>query len=546
MGKMMDNSFSELVERSQRWVDDAVAAGWLSDQHKEKIASLELGDPASLFSESEQRPLVVAFFGGTGVGKSSLLNRLAGRHIARTGVERPTSREVSAFIHDSVRIAYLPQDFPSEKINIVRHELTRYRNILCLDTPDIDSVERENRDIVFQWLPHIDVLIYVVSPERYRDNRGWRVLLSHGYDHAWLFVMNHWDKGHPSQLDDFKKHIVQTGFHDPVVLCSDCLNHSPDEFEKLGKIIASLAQDNRIRQLDRRSENIRLMGLVKAIEHCLDALGPCDAHKTLEREWAIKWDSARQSICAGLVWSIQRIAQDYSPTMSTLRPSETDSGVDNSNTVVGNSALMLWDDWAQTRLGDALSGVLIECDAMAMPVKPLKHRIRNLDEKASKIIQSQAEQSLRESLAESGSGVRGVLLVFLKTAFLVLPLLTTIWVVFRVFNGFYEAGISESPYLGLNFAIHSIVLVASSWFLPWFAHRQFKPSRQRIAIQGLTKGLSLGLDLFAGKVEEAMDLIDEERLRLMTTGRNLVEQCHKSTASKLKLDDGVLQRVLKR
>ncbi len=542
----MDNSFSELVERSRQWVDEAVAEGWLSDQDKEKIASIDLGDPARLFSESEQRPLVVAFFGGTGVGKSSLLNRLAGRNIARTGVERPTSHEVSAFIHDSVRIAHLPSDFPSEKINIVRHELTQHRKILWLDMPDIDSVARENREIVFQWLPHVDVLIYVVSPERYRDNRGWRVLLSHGYHYAWLFVMNHWDKGHPSQVDDFKKHIAQTGFHDPLVLCSDCLNDTLDDFEKLGKIIASLARENRIRQLDQRGEKIRLNGLAKAIEHCLDTLGPRDTPKNLRMEWAAKWGPARQSICAGLDWSIQRIAQDYSPTRSTLQPSETDSGMDNSNTVFGKGALMLWDDWAQTRLGDVLSGVLIQCDALAMPLKPLKYRIRMLNEKASKIIQNQAEQSLRESLARSGSGIRRVVLVFLKTASIVAPLLATTWVVYRVVNGFYQAGTSENPYLGFNFAIHSILLVVSSWFLPWFAHRQFKPSHRQMATEGLTKGLKLGLDLFAGKVDQTLDVIEEERRVVVETGRALAEQCRKSAGTKLKLDDEVLQRVLKR
>ena len=526
-------------------MDEAVAAGWLSDHDKEKIGSIELGDPSTLFSESEQRPLVVAFFGGTGVGKSSLLNRLAGQYIARTGVERPTSREVSAFIHDSVRIAHLPSDFPSEKINIVRHEQTQYRNILCLDMPDIDSVERENREIVFQWLPHIDVLIYVLNPERYRDNSGWRVLLSHGYDHACLFVMNHWDKGHPSQLDDLKKHIAETGFYDPLVFCSDCLNGTPDEFEKLGKIIASLAQDNRIRQFDQRGENIRLKDLVKAIEHGLDALGPCDAYKTLEREWATKWDSARQSICTGLEWAIQRIAQDYSPTRSRVRPSETDLDMDISNTITENSTLMLWDDWAQARLGDALSGVLIQCDAIDMPVKPLKHRIRDLREKASDIIQNQAEQTLRESLAGFESGVQRFLLVFLKTAYIVLPLLATTWVVYRVFNGFYEAGTSDSPYLGLNFAIHSVLLVGSSWFLPWFAHRQFKPSHEQKATKGLTKGLTLGLDLFAGKVDHALDVIEEERRLVIKIGRSLAEQCRKSAGTRLKLDDGVLQRVLK-
>ena len=46
--------------------------------------------------------------------------------------------------------------------------------------PDFDSIDQNNRHLVLEWLPHIDVLIYVVSPERYRDEKAWRLLFAEG------------------------------------------------------------------------------------------------------------------------------------------------------------------------------------------------------------------------------------------------------------------------------------------------------------------------------------------------------------------------------
>ena len=60
--------------------------------------------------------------------------------------------------------------------------------------PDFDSDETANKDQVLQWLPHIDLLIYVVTPERYKDAEGWRMMLENSYRHAWLFVINKWDR----------------------------------------------------------------------------------------------------------------------------------------------------------------------------------------------------------------------------------------------------------------------------------------------------------------------------------------------------------------
>ena len=68
------------------------------------------------------------------------------------------------------------------------------RDVAWLDMPDIDSVEARNKSLVLSWLPYVDWLIYVVSPERYRDDVGWRLLeelpredLSRLGDAAWAW-----------------------------------------------------------------------------------------------------------------------------------------------------------------------------------------------------------------------------------------------------------------------------------------------------------------------------------------------------------------------
>lgn len=87
------------------------------------------------------------------MGKSTLPNRLAGQPIARTGVERPTSREVSVYLHGSVQLRQLPKDFPLDEVRIAHHHDDARRQVLWLDMPDIDSVEQHNRELVLSWLP---------------------------------------------------------------------------------------------------------------------------------------------------------------------------------------------------------------------------------------------------------------------------------------------------------------------------------------------------------------------------------------------------------
>ena len=54
------------------------------------------------------RPLVVAIFGPTGSGKSTIVNTLAGRTISASGAVRPTTREAVVWVHRDTRDATGP------------------------------------------------------------------------------------------------------------------------------------------------------------------------------------------------------------------------------------------------------------------------------------------------------------------------------------------------------------------------------------------------------------------------------------------------------
>ena len=111
----MAYDYSELVQKTRDWAKQAAAAGWLNPDAAQQLSDTDTRTPETLFNGAGGRPLVVAFMGGTGVGKSSLLNRLAGKAIAKAGVERPTSREVTLFRHKDIAIQNLPEKTTDRK-----------------------------------------------------------------------------------------------------------------------------------------------------------------------------------------------------------------------------------------------------------------------------------------------------------------------------------------------------------------------------------------------------------------------------------------------
>jgi hypothetical protein len=123
-------------------------------------------------------PLLVAIVGPTGAGKSSVLNTIAGSAISPTGVLRPTTREL-VVVGTDADIGRLAEDGPLSSIDEGRlelHTLATLPDVVIVDTPDVDSVEHENRALADRIVEAADLCIFVTTATRYADRVPWDVL----------------------------------------------------------------------------------------------------------------------------------------------------------------------------------------------------------------------------------------------------------------------------------------------------------------------------------------------------------------------------------
>jgi GTPase SAR1 family protein len=141
-------------------------------------------------------PLIwIPIIGGTGTGKSTIFNALCGRKLSAVGVERPKTRGPIAFGHRDV---VLGPRFPFPELSVTRvpsgadptarrggapgdlvyheHQDPVLRDVILVDTPDVDSFEVDNRRIVEELYLLSDLVLFVTSQEKYADDVLFRFL----------------------------------------------------------------------------------------------------------------------------------------------------------------------------------------------------------------------------------------------------------------------------------------------------------------------------------------------------------------------------------
>ena len=532
----MAYAYSELVNLTQRWAARPDTAVWLNSTCTQLLQQLDAHQPERLFASDgiDTRPLIVAFMGGTGVGKSTLLNRLAGKAIAQAGIVRPTSKEVTLYHHHSISLN--PHDgLPLDHIKLAHHHDDHKKNLVWIDMPDFDSTEHSNKQLVLQWLPHIDVLIYVVSPERYRDEKAWRLLLAEGAKHAWLFVINQWDRGQTAQYDDFCQQLHKAGFNAPIIYTTACTD-SPqtDQFAELETTISRLANSHTIDQLEQRGLQVRKLELQQTLRQIASQIGTPQILQQLPALWQQQWQHTLTQLQQGLAWPIKQLAVYYAEHTADLlaQPSQTTPP--------------LWDDFAQARFDDALDAFINHIDALELPPAPFKQLLAPLRLTAAKTVHRQTELAVRMALVQPGNALHRGFLKLMRFAELTLPLAAMTWVGSKVFLGYYASDINTAHYLGVDFAIHSSLLIAMTWLIPFFILKKAQPSLQKSALKGLNKGLQNAFNHLEAEVLSALAQQTQHHQTLAAELQQLIAHCAETnTPAQSKLpDDSPLARML--
>jgi len=158
-------------------------------------------------------PMLVAVFGPTGSGKSTILNALAGREVSPAGVIRPTTRAPVVWCRRGHAHRYAAGAFAEALVVEDDHPLLASMTIV--DTPDLDSYADENRRRAERILAIADVGVFVTTPQRYADAVPWEVM--RGLAERGLpltFVMNRLSRRAAGSLADFAAVLRREGVAD--------------------------------------------------------------------------------------------------------------------------------------------------------------------------------------------------------------------------------------------------------------------------------------------------------------------------------------------
>lgn len=144
---------------------------------------------------------VIGFFGATGSGKSTLFNAVVGKELARSATRRPTTSTAQAAVWGEagsqellnwlqVKNATVMDESAEDAVEALNSAqvpvktgiwnkvkssvgrgstVTAHGGLILLDLPDFDSIEASNRAIVERMVSMVDVLVWVVDPQKYAD-----------------------------------------------------------------------------------------------------------------------------------------------------------------------------------------------------------------------------------------------------------------------------------------------------------------------------------------------------------------------------------------
>jgi GTP-binding protein EngB required for normal cell division len=214
-----------------------------------------LSEASDLLDRAGQRLMlssnhtVVSLAGGTGSGKSSLFNQLAGADFSTVGVTRPVTRDAHACVWgvagSGPLIEWLgvPRRYRYARSSALGHGEQSLAGLVLLDLPDHDSVLGHATDLVDNLVGLSDLMIWVLDPQKYADaavHRRFLVPLA-GHSEVIAVVLNQSDLLTASQIEDcvqdLRRLLDSEGLHDAQILVTSA--KTGDGIEELRKLLVN-------------------------------------------------------------------------------------------------------------------------------------------------------------------------------------------------------------------------------------------------------------------------------------------------------------------
>ena len=217
---------------------------------------------ALMEDETLTRPVAIALFGGTQVGKSTLFNALVGREDAS-----PVSDGRGCFTQDPVAAVHPADEGRLPWLEELRAERVGgpLSDVVLVDTADIDGVEGERQVRTRRVMDHADVLVYVTSPDKRSNFDVLREVRARVTRKRWFFVMTRADQVGQETFEDFRRGVEDLGF-DTGPHCCFLVDARAPEAHDLPRLRTQIFSARPVQQLRALREEAVLSDLIHALD----------------------------------------------------------------------------------------------------------------------------------------------------------------------------------------------------------------------------------------------------------------------------------------
>ncbi len=341
----------------------ATEGSLLSGKDKERVSAL-CGKGRETLVTAGQTPLKIGLLGGTGVGKSSIINALAEQVVSVASHKRPYTDKVVVYCHKEIEPGF--GDDYSFLAPPAEHEIDGIKHIIICDMPDYDSLVKTHHQMVMDFTVELDLLIWVTSPEKYADGAMWELMkLLKKSSKNFSFVLNKRDE---LSEEDLVK--VMGRF---TIMLQQSFTDSPRIFALSAKEAFAGDDSPGSREFHRFASFI----FKERREKELLAIKAANIEEEI--------DDLVQGILKDL-----RMGQDIQRLLKTLEEVETD--LDALKETASNEVLDLID----TNLEDRLFNVLEDRDTYLWPVRLANNLLRRFMPSAKRMHVSKEMGSLPE------------------------------------------------------------------------------------------------------------------------------------------------------